>query len=197
MKLKSTVPTTDQAGEANRNWLERVISSLSLYKEEGEPRGSAEEIIDEAAQRAFKISTGLGLVPGPLGMATIVPEVAALTRLHINLIHRLAKHHGKQEKVNAELVLLVLGNAMGVAAGEVLLRRAGTTLVVKSVNTKIIRRLAGKIGTRIVDAAAGRAVARWIPLVTAPIFGYFSRSLTRKIGREANRLLLREIEIET
>jgi len=36
-------------------------------------------------------------------------------------------------------------------------------------------------------------------MITAPLFGYLSRSLTRKIGREANRLFSQEMlqEIST
>jgi uncharacterized protein (DUF697 family) len=195
MALESTVLTVP-AEEEDKNWLEKVLSSLLSYKEDGEAFESTEGMIDDAARRAFKISTALGLVPGPLGMATILPEVAALTRLQINLIYRIGKHYGKQEKVNKELVLLILGNAMGIAAGEALLRKAGTTLVVRSVNTGIIRALARKIGARMVDSALEKAVARWIPMVSAPLFGYFSRSLTKKIGREAVRLFSHEVEIE-
>jgi len=136
-------------------------------------------------------------VPGPIGMATILPEVIALTRLQVNLIYRIAKHHGKQERVNKELVLLILGNAMGIAAGEVLLRRAGTNLVVKSVSSGVIKGLSRRIGARIVDRAVERAIARWIPMVTAPLFGYFSRSLTRRIGKEAERIFSLRIEVET
>jgi hypothetical protein len=179
-----------------KNWLENVISSLLSYREGDDDAGSVEEMIDAAAQRAFRISTGLGLLPGPIGMATILPEVAVLTRLQINLVYRIAKHHGKQHKVNREIVLLIMANATGLAAGEVLLRRAGTTFVVKSVNTKAIRTIARKVGSRIVDMAAGKAVCRWIPLFTAPLFGYFSRSLTRRIGREADRFFLQDLEIE-
>jgi hypothetical protein len=94
------------------------------------------------------------------------------------------------------MILLILSNAMGVTAGGALIRKMGTKLVVKSVNTRIIKGIAGKIGTRIIDTAAQKAVGRWIPMITAPLFGYFSRSLTRKIGREAERVFSQEIEIE-
>jgi uncharacterized protein (DUF697 family) len=197
MEQESTVPIEVEEAEDDRNWLEKVVLSLLSYRDDGEVFGSADKIVNEAARKAFKISTALGLVPGPIGMATILPEVVALTRLQINLIYRIAKHHGKQERVNKELVLLLLGNAMGVAAGETLLRKAGATLVVKSVNSGVIKALARKIGAGMVDRAAERAIARWIPMVTAPLFGYFSLSLTRKIGREAERLFSQGIELKT
>ncbi len=186
-------PDMDDGAQERQNWIEKTIYSLLSSKQDGEPTGTPEEMIDEAGQRAFKIGTALGLIPGPLGMAVILPEIAALTRLQINLIHRIAGHHRKQEKVSREIVLLILGNALGVAAGESLVRKAGSALVIKSVNTRIIRGIARKIGTRIIDTAAEKAMGRWIPMITAPLFGYLSRSLTRKIGREANSLFSHEM----
>jgi hypothetical protein len=188
--------TTLEIGEKS-NWLEKIISSLTFHGEDVATSVSIEEMIDEAARRAFQISTALGLIPGPLGMATILPEVAALARLQISLIHRIAGHYGKGSKVNKELVLLIMANAMGLAAGEVLFRKVGTTLVLKSASTRIARTVARRVGTRMVDMAVGKAIGRWIPVITAPLFGCFSRSLTRKIGREAQNLFLQEIEIET
>lgn len=185
--------TMEGAPQERQNWIEKTIDSLLSHKQDGEPTGTPEEMIDEAGQKAFKISTALGLIPGPLGMAAILPEIAALTRLQINLIHRIAGHHRKQEKVSRELILLILGNALGVAAGESLVRRVGSALVIKSVNTRVIRGIARTVGTRIIDTAAEKATGRWIPMITAPLFGYLSRSLTRKIGREANRLFSQEM----
>jgi hypothetical protein len=197
MGLESPAMTTVPVIEEEGNWLERILSSLVSFKEDHRVYGSTDEIIDEAARRAFRISTTLGLLPGPLGMATILPEVVALVKLQINLVHRIAKHHGKQETVSKELFLLILGNAMGITAGGMLLRKGGTVVVLKSANTRVIRALAKKIGARMIDTAAEKAVARWIPMVTAPLFGYFSRSLTRKIGREAVRLFSRVGEVVT
>jgi histone H3/H4 len=188
-----TVLTVDE----DRNWLERILFSVISDGDDDDASGSVEEMIDEAARRAFRISTALGFIPGPLGMATILPEVAALTRLQANLIRRIARHHGKEHRVSKELMLLILANATGVTAGEMLLRKAGTTLVLKSMNTRAVRTMARKVGTRMVDMAAKKALGRWIPVITAPFFGYFSQSLTRKIGREAQRLFLRGMEIET
>jgi hypothetical protein len=146
-------------------------------------------MIDEAAQKAFKISTALGLLPGPIGFISILPEVVALTKLQINLIYRIARHYDRAEMVDKEIVLLILANVLGVAGGETLIRRAGTTLVIRSANTRIVRGFARRIGTHVIDAAAEKMIGRWIPLATAPLFGYLSKSLTRKIGLEANRIL--------
>ncbi len=187
---------SDYAGEGKHNWLDNVISSFLSHADDGRPLGKPEEMIDEAAQKAFTISTSLGLVPGPLGMVTILPEVIALAKLHVNLIHRIARYHNKQQHVSREIVLLILANVMGVAVGEVLVRKVGTALVLKSVNSVVARRVAQKIGSRIISKAAEKAIGRWIPVLTAPLFGYFSRSLTKKVGREAERLFSGELEVD-
>ncbi len=176
-----------------QGWVEKVASTLLSYRECAEPVGVPAEMISDAAQKAFKISTALGLIPGPLGVAVILPEVAALTKLQINLIYRIAKYHGRDEAADSTIVLLILANVLGVAGGEVLIRRVGSTLVVRSASSRIIRSLARKIGTRIIDMAAEKAVGRWIPMLTAPLFGYLSRSLTLKIGREADSIFSQAI----
>lgn len=185
-----------QVTEERLTWFEKIISSLLSSSDDGSPVTYPEEMIHKAAQRAFKISTALGLVPGPIGMVTILPEVAALAKLQINLVYRIARYHHKQKTVNREIILLIFGNVMGVGVGEMLARRVGTKLIVKSVNASVIRGVAKRIGSQIIDRAAERAVGRWLPMLLAPLFGYFSRSMTKKIGREADRLFSGQIELE-
>ena len=189
MALESGVSQVDGASDERQGWIEKIASTLLSYREGAEPMGTPEEMIAEASRKAFKISTALGLIPGPMGVAAILPEVAVLTRLQINLIYRIAKYHGRGETVDSTIVLLILANVLGVAGGEVLARRVGSTLVKRSVNSPIITSLARRIGTRIIDTTAEKAASRWIPMLTAPLFGYLSRSLTMKIGREAERIL--------
>lgn len=177
-------------------WFERLMGSFFSYTDDGHTVSDPEKMINEAAQRAFKISTALGLIPGPVAIVTILPEIVALTKLQMNLIRRIARYHRKQEKVTRELILLIFGNVVGIAAGEAVIKRVGTRLIIRSVHTTVMRGLAKKIGSRIIDRAAQRAVARWLPMIVAPLFGYFSRTMTEKIGREADRIFSGEIEIE-
>jgi hypothetical protein len=88
-----------------QGWIEKVVSTLLSYRESTEPVGPPVEMIGDAARKAFKISTALGLIPGPLGVAAILPEVAALTRLQVNLIYRIAKYHGRDETADSTIVL--------------------------------------------------------------------------------------------
>ena len=182
--------------DGESTWLEKTLFSFLSHRDEDDSSGTLQEMIESAAKRAFKVSTALGLIPGPVGLMAILPEVVAVTKIQINLIHRIARYHEKSEKVSPEMVLLILGNVFGVAAGAVLTRKAGTTLVIRSVNSRLMRRVARRIGNRMVDAIAEKAIGRWIPIATAPVFGYLSKSLTRRVGNEANRMLTLDFEID-
>ncbi len=196
MGLELDVPSVEAIANERQGWIDKVVSTLLSYKEGAEPVGTPEEMISEAARKAFKVSTALGLIPGPLGIAVILPEVAVLTRLQINLIYRIAKHHRREETVDRTIVLLIVANVLGLAGGEALVRKVGGTLVVRSMNSRAIKSLARRIGAHIIDAAAKEATGRWIPMLTAPLFGYMSRSLTWRIGREADRIFSQAVRSE-
>lgn len=173
--------------EGSGKWFLDVLAKLSPNAEDIEVRGEPEQMIQDAAKVAFRISTAAGAVPGAFGMAAIVPEIAAISRLQIMLIHRIAAYYRKPEIVGQQLILLIFGNVLGVSVGESFVRKAGTTLALRVAGSDFSQRLAQKIGIELVTKAAEKSLLRWIPLVTAPVFGLFSRLMTVKIGREADR----------
>ncbi len=191
----STIELVMAAMVPRLDWFFNILTTLRPGKDVL-PDGTPEEMIREASGRAFKLSTALGLIPGPLGWAVILPEVAALTRLQIDLVRGIALYHRQEQKMNREITLLIFANAMGVTFGEIAARRVGATLVIRAASTRVVRRAARLVGSAILDRAVRRAIGRWIPIVVAPVFGYFSRSMTVKIGREADRFFVREIRIE-
>lgn len=174
--------------KSEKSWFLDVLERLSPNTGEIDVKGEPEEMIQDAAKTAFRISTAAGIVPGVFGMAAIVPEVAAITRLQILLVHRIAAYYRKPEIVTQQLILFIFANVLGVAAGKSFVIKAGKTLALRAVSGDIAKRLAQKVGTELLSKAAGKSILRWVPVVTAPVFGLFSRSMTVKIGREADRL---------
>lgn len=175
-------------------WFLDILAKLSPDTDV-EVRGEPEQMIQDAGKVAFRISTAAGAVPGAFGMAAIIPEVAAISRLQIMLIHKIAAYYRKPEVVSQQFVLLIFANVLGVTIGESFVRKAGTTLGLKVMASDFARRLARNIGIDLLTKAAEKSLLRWIPIATAPVFGLFSRSMTIKIGREAD-LFFRNLEIQ-
>jgi hypothetical protein len=181
------------------SWFEglflEVFHALTPNTEEIQVEGSPEEMTRKASRSAFLLSTGAGMPMGPIGLATIVPELIGLIKIQINLIYRIAKYYNQEAKVSATLVLFILGNALGVVLKHAITEKIGVQIAARSLSAEGTKKLTKKIGEKIGVEIFQRAAGRWIPFVLAPVFGYFSLSMTRRVGREAEKLLSQVIEI--
>jgi len=176
------------------NWFVDLLLKFAPDPEDGIVTGTPEEMIQEAARKAFWVSTTLSAVWGPAGLATILPEIMALMKIQMNLVYKIANYHQKLNTVSQPVILLVFANALGLTIGPQVLRKIGAILVVKSMSTPVIKRIAQKIGMEIAIKISQRAAGRWIPVLLAPVFGLFSQKMTEKIGREAHQLFSQDIK---
>lgn len=182
------------------SWFERTLESIlnTLGPDPGDitVEGDPKKMIRKASRAAFLISTGAGIPSGPVGLATIIPEIAAVTRLQINLIFKVAKFHQQEAKVNKTIILAVLGAATGVVLKHALINKVGARIIVKALSAEGAKRVTREIGEKFATGLLKRGLGRWIPLVLAPVFGYLSLSMTRKVGREAESLFSHELEVD-
>jgi len=158
--------------------------------------GAPKDMTDMASNKAFSISFASGVMPGPFGMATILPELAAVTKIQMDLIYKISKYHDKLGKVNRALILCIFASALGVTAGRILAQKIGSRVIIKALSTQAAQKIAGAIGTRIGSAVVQRSVGRWLSFATAPIFAYFSKKMTEKIGQYADELMSQDRDIE-
>lgn len=177
------------------HWFVKLIESF-IPDPNIDLTGDPHDMTKTASWKAFSISTIAGIPPGPFGLATILPEIMAITKLQINLIYRIAKYYNKEEKINSTLIIHVFITGFGIAMGRSLLRKVGTRFIVRALTTQAIKKVAQQIGARIGIRALQRVGGRWIPIISAPIFGAFSKSQTTKIGNAAIELFSKEIEQE-
>lgn len=177
------------------NWFSELMMQFAPDTANLVVDGTPAEMTSSAAWKAFTISTGLALPFGPLGWATIIPEIISITKLQINLIYRIAKYHNQEQKVNSTILMLIFANEAGLAIGRSITRKISGRVVVKTLGTKALRPIAQTIGTRLGTRISAKLVGRWIPVILAPVFGAFSKSMTTKIGHVAENLFNQEIEV--
>jgi hypothetical protein len=182
--------------EVSGHWFLELITLFSPDPERTGVTGTPETMIAQAGREAFAVSSAAALLPGPAGLVVIVPELIAVARIQLLLVHRVARYYGQSSSVDRSILLLIFGEALGLAVGKSLARRVGNRLVVRAIETQVARAMAEKIGARIVASAIRKALARYIPLVAAPLFGAFSRSMTVRIGRHADKLFSKGFTIE-
>lgn len=178
------------------HWFFDLLMKFAPKPEEIVVTGTPAEMIKEAAQKTFWVSTTLSAVPGPFGLATILPEIGAVTKVQLNLVYRIAKYYKNLETLNQSIVLLIFANALGLTVGNQLVRRVGMRLIIKVLSAPAVERIAPLIGLRIAAGITKRIAGRWLIVIAAPIFGLFSKKMTQKIGAEAMALFAETIEFE-
>ena len=177
-------------------WFVETMMGMAPDPEKIRTDGTPGDMTDFASNTAFSLSFASGMMPGPFGMATILPELAAITKLQMDLIYKIAKYHDKLDKVNRPLVLYVFACALGVTAGRLLVQKVGSRLIIKALSTQAAQKMASAVGARIGSSIVQRSAGRWICLATAPVFAWLSRRMTEKIGAHADELFRQDIEIE-
>lgn len=177
-------------------WFIETMMGLAPDPDKIRVDGAPRDMTDFASNKAFSLSFASGMMPGPLGMATILPELAAITKIQMDLIYKIAKYHDKLDRVNRPLVLYVFACALGVTAGRLLVQKVGSRIIIKTLSTQAAQKIAAAIGARIGSSVVQRSAGRWICMATAPVFAWLSKKMTEKIGGHADDLFRQEIEIE-
>jgi len=176
--------------------LENILNALGPGHDEIQVEGTPQKMIRKASRAAFLISTGAGIPTGPIGLATIIPEVLSLTKLQINLIFKIAKFYEQEAKVNKTIILAILGGALGLVLKHALINKVGTRIIVRSLSAEGTKRITREIGEKFATGLLKRGLGRWLPILLAPVFGYFSLSMTRRVGRETESLFSHELEVD-
>ena len=177
-------------------WFVDAMMNLAPDPDHVQVDGAPKDMTEFASNKAFSVSFASGVMPGPFGMATILPELATVTKIQMDLIYKISKYHDKVGKVNKSFIICIFAGALGVTAGRILVQKIGSRMIIKTLSTQAAQKIAGVIGTRIGSAVIQRSVGRWISFATAPVFAYFSKRMTEKIGQYADELLSQDIEIE-
>ncbi|MCY4755724.1 hypothetical protein [Pelomonas aquatica] len=186
----------DQAGMS-----ERVLALVSQPPEPGclpspRPADAAAQAIEAAAGKAALAAGALALPPGPLGWATIAPEMLAVWHIQRQLVADIAALYGRSAELGPAQMLWCLFRHTAAQALRDLSVRVGERVIVRPATQALLQRAAGAIGLQLGKQAAGRALSRWLPVVGAAGVGAYAWWDTRQVGRAALALFEREQVID-
>jgi uncharacterized protein (DUF697 family) len=151
------------------------------------------EIVSKCGSSNAIISGSLGILPGFLGMAVAVPEIALVLKNQINMIYDIGRAHGKKKDMDKELIVRILFGAVG-STGTFLTIQAGKVLAPK-IEAKVLEKLITILGEKIAEKVMASMVAKWVPVVGGIAMASWSKYSTHKIGEKAIEIFSREIVI--
>lgn len=199
MTKGTTLPAPDE-GTLRRllEALERFVSEIPDTDEpEGQsPEERAREIARNTAIKAAVMAGGLALPPGPLGWVAIIPDLVAIWKLQAQMVADIAGTFGKKAYLGREQMLYCLFRQVAAQAMRDIVVRVGERILIRRPALRVIQRVLRKIGIRIAQRLAGRAIARWLPIVGALGVGAYAYYDTGQVADTAIDFFRREIELE-
>lgn len=160
------------------------------------PGDAAARAIDSAANKAALAAGALALPAGPLGWATILPEMTAVWQIQRQLVADIAAIYGRSAELGPTQMMWCLFRHTAAQALRDLTVRVGERVVVRPAAQALLQRAAAAIGMHLGKQAASRALSRWVPLVGAAGVGVYAWWDTRQVGRAALQLFEREQVID-
>lgn len=174
-----------------------LVSGIPRARERavGEPAQRADEIVRAAKAKAALASGSLALPPGPLGWATVLPEIYAVWKIQAQMVSDLAALHGRKSQLSREQMLYCLFRHTGAQLFRDLVMRVGERYLVRRLPVRSLYAVVNKIGIRLTQRSIGRAVSRVVPLLGAAGVAGYSWYDTRQVARTALELFRREIDV--
>jgi hypothetical protein len=179
-------PAGDVAG-----LIERVIAEVPAPRTHAAPdaAGAAERIARSAAQRAALVSGSLALPPGPLGLATVLPDLYLIWKVQRQMVADIFALHGRTAELTQTHMLYCLFRHMASQVLRDVAVRTGQRVVIEQLSSGALRHALSRLGTTVTRRLAGTAASRWVPLAGAAAVGAYAYWDTLQVAKTARRLL--------
>lgn len=190
-------PAEDEPGPVARAVLD-VVAAVPRSSEPGSatPQQRAEALARQAAARAARLSGSAALLPGPLGLLTLLPDLVGVWRIQAQLVSDIAAAYGQSATLGREQMLYCLFRHLASQGLRDLVVRAGERFLVRRASLQVLQRVAGLVGLKLTQRTVGKAVARWAPLVGAAGVAAYAWRDTRQVADTAIELFNRGVVIE-
>ena len=154
---------------------------------------SVSGLISSYTRNNAAISGGASLIPGPWGMAAVIPELTLVIRNQIQMVYDIGVANGKQAQLTKELLIGIFLTAMGSSAGSLLTIHGGKILV-RRASLQVIQKIIAMLGGRVTQQVIKSTISKWLPFVGAAAMATWTGYMTKNIGEKANELFKLEIE---
>jgi len=172
-----------------------VISERKKYFEENPiiaDKEKVKDIIKKYANINFSIVGAINLIPGPMGMLAIFPEITTSINNQLKMIYDISQAYGKDKLMNKELMAGIFLSSLG-ANGIGLLAMHGGKILVKRTSLRVFQKIAVILGTKLLQRTARALVAKYLPIIGAAAMAVWSRYTTKELGNYALKILENEI----
>ena len=189
---QATVPSL--IGQAILSLIGKLPSSREAQSRQ--PAEDARRKANAAAAKAALAAGALALPPGVIGWLTILPEMMGVWKIQKQLVADIAAIYGKQSTLTPEQVVYCLFQHTAAQGVRDLVVRVGERALVRKASPLLISNITRRIGAKLAQRAAGKGMARWVPVIGAVGMGAYAYVDTAQVAATAIDLFEGVIEVE-
>lgn len=160
------------------------------------PVERARSIANSAAAKAATTAGALALPPGPLGWATILPELVSVWKIQRQMVADIAGAYGKTDFLSShQMIYCLFRHGAAMAVRDVVIR-VGDRYLIRQATQRVLQTVAAKVGLKVTQKAAAKTVSRWLPVIGAVGVGGYAYYDTVQVAKTAIDFFESELEIE-
>lgn len=198
----TTKQTNNDFKEKHNNLTEKILEILSkviderkkyYYKNDSiKPnQGLIRETIDKYVNYNTGIAGAAGLVPGPLGILTAIPEIVLILKHQLMMIYDIAFHSGNKDAISEELLLIIFLEVNQLQKDIIL--KSYDELRIKKIAQGDMKRIVGVLSLKILQRIGRSLICRWLPVLGAAALAIWTRYTTSLIGKRTREILKKKI----
>jgi hypothetical protein len=158
---------------------------FSSQPSSNDPRAKARKLGSIAAMKAAAFSGALAVPPGPLGLLTIIPDLLGIWRIQAQLAADVAAVYGKTGYLTRESMLYCMFRHGAAHAVRDVVVRSGQRILIRRITLQATDTVLRKVGIRLTERLATRAVTRWLPIIGAVGVGAYAYYDTGEVAKTA------------
>ena len=158
-----------------------------------QPAFRAGQIAAAAQRKTAAVSAVAALPPGPIGLLTLVPEMAVVWRIQSQMVADIAGAHGKAQFLSPDLMLHCLfQHSAGRAIGGLAVR-LGERVLVRNASFRSLQPMARAVAGRVARRTFARSAARFVPGLGSAAIAVYAWRDTAQVARTAEEVFSRDI----
>jgi len=167
--------------------LHRIIEYIPFSSQpaSNQPEAKARKLGSIAAMKAAAFSGALAMPPGPLGLLTIIPDLLGIWRIQAQLAADIAAVYGKTGFMTRESMLYCMFRHGAAHAVRDVVIRSGQRLLIRKITLQATDTVLRKVGVRLSERLATKAVTRWLPIIGAVGVGAYAYYDTGEVAKTA------------
>jgi hypothetical protein len=175
-----------------------LVSQIPVSSERvgDDPTRRAHEIAKNAAIKSAAVSGSFSLPFGPLGLATVIPDLLSVWRIQQQLVADVAAAYGRTDALTKETMIYCLFKHGGAAVMHRFFSRSGDDVVVQRIAHRTLQQLLEKIAIRLTQRLAAKSVSRWLPILGALGAGAYAYYDTTHVGSNAIELFSKDVRFD-